>query len=50
MRISPNEASRLRLFGALLIEQDEKWSFGKKHLSMGGYYQFRSTHRITAVA
>ena len=50
IRIFPNEASLLRLIGALLIEQDEKWSSGKKYLSMEEYYQFRSTHRITAVA
>ena len=29
-----NEASLLRLIGALLIEHDEKWSSGKKYLSM----------------
>ncbi|BES66126.1 hypothetical protein SANA_25650 [Gottschalkiaceae bacterium SANA] len=45
-----NEASLLRLIGALLIEQGEKWSSGKKYLSMEEYYQFRSTHQITAVA
>ena len=50
IRIFPNEASLLRLIGALLIEQDEKWSSGKKYLSMEEYYQFRSAHRITAVA
>jgi len=50
IRIFPNEASLLRLIGSLLIEQDEKWSSGKKYLSMDEYYQFRSTHRITAIA
>jgi transposase-like protein len=50
IRIFPNEASLLRLIGALLIKQDEKWSSGKKYLSMEEYYQFRSTHRITAIA
>jgi transposase-like protein len=34
IRIFPNEASLLRLIGALLIEQDEKWSSGKKYLSI----------------
>jgi transposase-like protein len=50
IQIFPNEASLLRLIGALLIEQDEKWSSGKKYLSVEEYYQFRSAHQITAVA
>ena len=50
IRIFPNEASLLRLIGALLIEIDEKWSTGKKYLTMEEYHQFRLIHKITAVA
>ncbi len=38
IRIFPNEASALRLMGALLIEQDEKWSTGRKYFEMDVYY------------
>lgn len=31
IRIFPNEASALRLIGALLMEQDETWSTGRKY-------------------
>ena len=31
--IFPNEASLARLVGALLIEMDEEWRFGKKFIS-----------------
>jgi len=50
IRIFPNEASLLRLIGALLMEVDERWSSGKKYLLMEEYYQFQSTNKITAVA
>ena len=38
IRIYPNEASAIRLIGSLLIEQDEKWSIGRKYLDMEEYY------------
>jgi len=38
IRIFPNEASALRLMGALLIEQDEKWFTGRKYFEMDVYY------------
>jgi len=38
IRIFPNEASALRLMGALLIEQDEKWATGRKYFEMDVYY------------
>ncbi len=38
IRIFPNEASAIRLIGALLIEQDEKWSTGRKYFEMEVYY------------
>jgi len=50
IRIFPNEASLLRLIGALLMEVDERWSSSKKYLLMEEYYQFQSTNKITAVA
>ena len=39
IRIFPNEASVIRLMGALLIEQDEKWQVGRKYFDMDLYYQ-----------
>jgi len=38
IRIFPNEASVIRLIGALLIEQHEKWITGKKYFIMDEYY------------
>ena len=40
IRIFPNVESVIRLIGALLIEQDEKWSTGRKYFDMHEYYQF----------
>ena len=40
IRIYPNEASVIRLLGAVLMEQDEKWSSGRKYLDMNEYYDF----------
>jgi len=40
IRIFPNVDSVIRLIGALLIEQDEKWSTGRKYFDMSDYYQF----------
>jgi len=40
IRIFPNVESVIRLIGALLIEQDEKWSTGRKYFDMSDYYQF----------
>jgi len=37
IRIFPNEQSIIRLLGALLIEQHEKWSTGKKYFDMAEY-------------
>lgn len=41
IRIFPNEASLIRLIGALLLEQDEKWTTGKRYLDMEEYLQYR---------
>jgi hypothetical protein len=35
----------IRLIGALLIEQDEKWSTGRKYFDMGEYYNFINDHK-----
>jgi putative transposase len=39
IRIFPNEASVIRLMGALLMEQHEKWQTGRKYFDMDLYYQ-----------
>jgi transposase-like protein len=47
IRIFPNEASALRLMGALLMEQDEKWSTGRKYFDMELYHQENQSAVIT---
>ena len=42
IRIYPNEASAIRLIGALLIEQDERWTTGRKYLDMQAYYEVQA--------
>jgi len=44
IRIFPNRESALRLLGALLMEQDEGWSTGKRYLDMTAYWQWREAH------
>lgn len=39
IRIFPNEASVIRLMGALLMEQDEKWQTGRRYFEMDLYHQ-----------
>jgi putative transposase len=41
IRIFPNRESVIRLIGALLMEQDEKWAAGKKYLDMAEYFEWR---------
>ena len=48
IRIFPNVKSVIRLIGALLIEQDEKWSTGRKYFDMSEYYQFINGHKTEA--
>ncbi|OPZ39513.1 MAG: Transposase, Mutator family [Synergistetes bacterium ADurb.BinA166] len=38
IRIYPNAESAIRLIGALLVEQDERWSTEKKYMDMQEYY------------
>ncbi len=40
IRIFPNEDSAIRLIGTLLVEQDERWTSGKKYFDMTDYYDF----------
>ena len=54
IRIFPNEASVIRLLGALLMEHDEKWQTGRKYFEMDLYYQTQANSNekpsATAVA
>jgi putative transposase len=42
IRIFPNRDSVIRLLGALLMEQDEAWTSGKRYLDMTAYWLWRS--------
>lgn len=44
IRIFPNRKSVIRLLGALLMEQDEKWASGRKYLNMEEYLTWRQTN------
>lgn len=41
IRIFPNEDSALRLIGAVLAEQHETWSTGRKYLDLEEYWEWR---------
>jgi putative transposase len=41
VRIFPNRESVVRLLGALLMEQDEAWTTGKRYFDMTAYWQWR---------
>lgn len=43
IRIFPNRDSVVRLIGALLMEQDEKWSVGRKFYNMNEYLHWRKS-------
>jgi putative transposase len=43
IRIFPNEASALRLIGALLAEHHEVWSTGKRYCDMTEYLEWKTT-------
>lgn len=43
IRIFPNEASALRLIGALLAEQHEVWSTGKRYFDRTEYFEWKTT-------
>jgi transposase-like protein len=42
IRIFPNRDSVIRLVGALLMEQDEQWTTGKRYFTMTAYWQWRT--------
>ena len=42
IRIFPNREAVIRLLGALLMEQDETWTTGKRYFEMTVYWQWRS--------
>ena len=44
LRSLPNEASALRLLGALLAEQHEVWSTGKRYFAMAEYDAWKGRH------
>jgi transposase-like protein len=39
IRIFPNEESIIRLLGAMLMEQHEKWISGRKYFNMEEYHE-----------
>jgi len=41
IRIFPNRESVIRLLGALLMEQDEAWTTGKRYFEMDAYWRWR---------
>jgi len=43
IRIFPNRPSGIRLLGALLMEQDEQWSTGKRYFDMTASWRWRQT-------
>lgn len=50
IRIFPNEASAYRLIGALLMEQHEVWSTGRKYFEMDEYWAWKKEqHQGTSV-
>jgi putative transposase len=50
VRIFPNEASAVRLIGALLAEQHETWSTGKRYFDMAEYFEWQATHAPRALS
>jgi putative transposase len=48
IRIFPNRASVVRLLGALLMEQDEAWTTGKRYFDMAAYWQGRQAPATSA--
>ena len=47
IRIFPNRQSVVRLLGALLMEQDEKWASGRKYLNMEEYLSWKRDHSVS---
>jgi len=45
IRIFPNVESAMRLLGALLMEQDEIWSTGRRYFNMERYQEWKEENR-----
>lgn len=43
--IFPNEASAVRLLGAMLMEQDEEWATGRRYFNMDAYDEWKASKR-----
>lgn len=50
IRIFPNEASALRMIGALLVEQHEQWISGKRYFNMDEYETWRQARQAQSEA
>jgi transposase-like protein len=50
IRIFPNERSAWRLLGALLAEQHEVWSTGRKWLDMETYWEWKAAQELRPAA
>lgn len=50
IRIFPNEASAKRLIGAMLAEQHESWSTGRKYFDMQEYFEWKDAEAQKAEA
>jgi putative transposase len=48
IRIFPTRESVIRLLGALLMEQDEAWTTGKRYFDMTAYWQWRRENAHSA--
>jgi len=50
IRIFPNAASAIRLIGAMLAEQHETWSTGKKYFDMEEFFEWKKSQPQAAEA
>jgi transposase-like protein len=45
IRIFPNEESAMRLIGAMLAEQHESWSTGRRYFDMAEFHEWRESRQ-----
>lgn len=50
IRIFPNNDAALRMIGALLVEQHERWISGKRYFNMDAYESWRAAGQVHAEA